>query len=390
VHHFEHLFQSLPSQSDLISFAEKIGYDFRSAEEKNNEEETNPSTSSPSSASSSLINWRTMEVYLLDLYRKLNNESITHRLQEKEQNRKYYQLDQTYQSCLEKLKNAEIQIKLLENDIKLNQSSNSSSLKFHPSNKQHQQHSLANDLEMNLELNLTSTNNNNSSNSADPMASNANPSNKEDYLVVLQQQRNHYMKLTENSEREVNALKSSLQKTEEEKQQLTEENMELYRRLRVLRVMNNNPNNPSSSSAGGGSSQEMRSRRLLLNDAENNNSHDQHLQQQQQKDALDQKYHQLYENTDLNPYKILEFEKKQYVSSMNFLERMAVFLYHHIMKDPYLRNIFMIYLLIIHLITLSYLFQVLNPQLKDEVDQHLKNKWSAETFAKLDQHPDLE
>jgi hypothetical protein len=52
----------------------------------------------------------------------------------------------------------------------------------------------------------------------------------------------------------------------------------------------------------------------------------------------------------------------------------------------------MVYLLLVHGFALCYVFQVLNPQLIEEVDSHLKAKWSAETLGMgMDvkrEHPD--
>jgi hypothetical protein len=389
IHSLENQLVYLPKQMELISFAEKIGFDFTTTDEQPPQLSASVETTTANNSSSS-VHWKSMEKFLLDLYKKLNNEIIHYRLQETEQQKKYSQLESALQIMQEKLTTAEHHSKLLQNEIKLNVVSGSSASNFTPKKP-----ILGSDedLEMNLSEgnDLLATDEGNSNNNNTMVTSSSKKKdNKDEYFIVIQQQRNHYMKLSDTLEKEVNALKMQISKTEEEKEQLTQENMELYRRLRVLRAMGSSNTGTTGGGTGDNSNKnnnsslnEMRSRRLLTDEPFEGNSNS-------GKDVLDQKYNQLYENTELNPYRIIEFEKKQYLSSMNVLDRISVFFYHKIMKDSYLRNIFLVYLLIVHLILLMYVFQILNPQLAEEVDQHMKNKWSSETLAKLDQHPDLD
>jgi hypothetical protein len=387
IHSLENQLVYLPKQMELISFAEKIGFDFTTTDEQ--PPQLSASVETTANNSSSSVHWKSMEKFLLDLYKKLNNEIIHYRLQETEQQKKYSQLESALQVVQDKLTTAEHHSKLLQNEIKLNVVSGSNASNFTPKKPVLNSDE---DLEMNLsegnDLLATDEGNSNNNNTMGTSSSKK-KDNKDEYFIVIQQQRNHYMKLSDTLEKEVNALKLQISKAQEEKEQLTQENMELYRRLRVLRAMGSNTGTTgggtgdNSNKNNNSSLNEMRSRRLLNDEPFEGNSNS-------GKDVLDQKYNQLYENTELNPYRIIEFEKKQYLSSMNVLDRISVFFYHKIMKDSYLRNIFLVYLLIVHLILLMYVFQILNPQLAEEVDQHMKNKWSSETLAKLDQHPDLD
>ena len=78
----------------------------------------------------------------------------------------------------------------------------------------------------------------------------------------------------------------------------------------------------------------------------------------------------------------------QALSRLNVFERGLAFINQNIMQDRWSRNALLLYLLLVHAFALLYAWEVLNPQLIDEVNAHLKAKWSAETFS-MQEHPDI-
>lgn len=419
IQNYQHLVQLLPKEEEIQQFAKEVGYyedndDDHTDEDKDLEEDFDEGTVERRRESDrgklnvmSLVNgqvpprltWHQLEIFIQSTIRRLNNAVIAYRIKDNEWTKKYQALDVQHQQLMKTSENFQIQIKLLENEVKFSQPS--SSLPFSlPSpvdrNSKNSSSKLPNSSFVDLELNnLIESSSSYPQHTIQGNQSHANSrkstgnENCEEYVSILQQQRNHYMKQTEQFQQELQLYKNHVSRLEDEKEHLTNENMELYRRLRVLRVMNNSTHTAGSSSLS--NNHEMRSRR-----------HDQYYEDNSggvassggrgsggdQMDIIDQKYHQMYENNDLNPYKIIELEKKQYVASMSLFERAIITIYHFIMKDANLRVVFLIYLLFIHFLSFSYIFQILNPQLAEEVDMHMKNKWSMETLS-MAEHPDL-
>jgi hypothetical protein len=371
---YQQLLSLLPTEEDIHRLANSIGYHHQTEEEftkvkqsavleeekssKQEKEETETETGR------CLLTWSILESFIIERFRKLNNEMISSRIKENDLQMKYQQLETLYQTTLEKL---ETQEKLFGKDDQLP----SSSAVVVSSSSSIPDDFLSDLIQPSLsqQASLSSKNL--------PLTANENNEQENKVLSVIQEQRNYYRKLYEKNEKDLQLHRSSVSKLEEEKEQLTQENMELYRRLRILRVINNTG---SSSLTTISASSDVRSRgKNFSMDVEGGNG----------ADSIDQKYHQLYENAELNPYKIIELEKKQYLSSLNVFERIIAFFYHYIMKDTYLRNLFLIYFIFIHFLSFLYVFQILNPQLIEEVDEKMKYKWATETFDKMDLHPDL-
>jgi hypothetical protein len=76
------------------------------------------------------------------------------------------------------------------------------------------------------------------------------------------------------------------------------------------------------------------------------------------------------------------------MSQLNIFERILSYVQRHIMQDRWTRNALVVYLCVVHWFAMLYVFQILSPELVEEVDQHLREKWSKETFA-LPEHPDI-
>ena len=209
-------------------------------------------------------------------------------------------------------------------------------------------------------------------------------------LAAVQSQRDRYLKSCTEKDVELVDLKARFERLSDEQLQLRSENLELYRRLRVLRVSSgsgasgpdktsNNNYSGSSSSGGpqeGGRDGQMRSRRAGDNDDHHGNS-----------SSLDEKYMGLYE-AEISPFRVEEIDRQQMMSRLNIFERGLAYVNRHILQDRWARHAFMVYLALVHVLALVYVSEVLNPQLIEEVDAHMKAKWSKATFEMLE-HPDV-
>jgi hypothetical protein len=196
------------------------------------------------------------------------------------------------------------------------------------------------------------------------------------------------MRSSKDKDGELVELKAKLDRLADEQLELRNENLELYRRLRVLRVGNQSGSGGSSgsSSAGPGGSngaysgygdQKTRTRRLLSSETGESGG-----------DALnlDDKYMTLYE-AEISPFRVEELDRQHMMSRLNVFERGLAYVNRHILQDRWARHALMVYLALVHIFALIYISKVLNPELIEEVDAHMKAKWSADTLA-MPEHPD--
>lgn len=206
-------------------------------------------------------------------------------------------------------------------------------------------------------------------------------------LVAVQSQRDRYMKAAKEKDGELVEVKAKLDRLGDEQLQLRNENLELYRRLRVLRVSNSASQGGSGSASSGGSGgsesmagpaqDSMRSRRQMGSDSAAAGNDELNL---------DEKYMSLYQ-AEISPFRVEEIDRQLMLSRLNFFERGLAYVNRYVLQDRWARHALMVYLALVHILALIYISQVLNPQLIDEVDAHMKAKWSAETFE-MQEHPD--
>lgn len=197
----------------------------------------------------------------------------------------------------------------------------------------------------------------------------------ESITQVLQNQRDRYMRSAQTMQGEVTQLRNKLERLQEEQTQLRNENLELYRRLRVLRLKNGGP--PS----------EVRSRRSVdMRGGETDDWSTGTGGGGGYQDALDSKYLALYEE-ELSPFHVEEMDKQQVLSKMRIVDRVLAYLLRYAMLDSWTRQAFLCYMVLVHIFALIYCFKVLNPELAGEVDAHLKARWSEETLS-MQEHPD--
>jgi hypothetical protein len=204
-------------------------------------------------------------------------------------------------------------------------------------------------------------------------------------LLAVQSQRDRYMRSSKDKDGELVELKAKLDRLADEQLELRNENLELYRRLRVLRVGNQGGSGGGGNAGQGGSSagsssygdQKARSRRLL--GSETGESGGDELN-------LDDKYMTLYE-AEISPFRVEELDRQHMMSRLNIFERGLAYVNRHILQDRWARHALMVYLALVHIFALIYISKVLNPELIEEVDAHMKAKWSADTLA-MPEHPD--
>lgn len=193
-----------------------------------------------------------------------------------------------------------------------------------------------------------------------------NDSNNNTLLSTLQSQRDRYMKLVREKEQEVTEQKQRLDRLQEDQLQLRSENLELYRRLRILRKGDNAYQSTPSK----------------LKNRSKYNSYD----LESNHEPVESKYEKLYEEK-IDPFKLEEFDRQHIISSMNVFERYLAHTVRFLLQDQFARHVLMVYLVLVHIFACGYVIQVLNPQLIDEVDHSLKAKWAEETLNNIE-HPD--
>ncbi len=208
-------------------------------------------------------------------------------------------------------------------------------------------------------------------------------------LQAVQHQRDRYMKANRELEEEISLLRMKFEKLQEEQNTLRNDNLELYRRVRMLR-QSNPLNHYSGSNYGANLSKDVRSRRLPgWNENATKQDEEEGVKlEDTSMDNIDHRYHVLYEQEMLSPFKIAELEKQQYLSRMSIMDRTIAWIYRNVMQDPWARHAFLIYFMLVHIFALIYVFQVLNPQLIEEVDAHMKAKWSMDAMSQTE-HPDV-
>ena len=208
-------------------------------------------------------------------------------------------------------------------------------------------------------------------------------------LQAIQSQRDRFMKQARDKENELNAFKARYDKLHEEQLTLRADNLELYRRQRLLRA-------GSLASGGGADEATSPSKAKARRDVRSVNDHH-HPSfigsssggggSSGHHDALEVKYTKLYE-AHIDPFKFEEADRAVVISRLNPLERALANVSRFLMQDRWTRHALMVYLLLVHLFAVGYVAKILNPQIVDEIDWYSKSKWSRETFDNAEIEPD--
>jgi hypothetical protein len=321
-------------------------------------------------------NWMALETFLIESSRRLSSENITLRLRDQDSSKQLSQLAKSFEQLQQELRTREEEVRELEREIGVAQQANRSART--PSARRSitmidKEREGAGQLGpfdgLSFDLDLESQD---PALAPDQALFTAKGGGTEQLMEVLQHQRDRYMRSVQSTQTEVATLRSKLERLQGDQIQLRNENLELYRRLRVLRLSQGNSNGNASRSA------EMRSRRTSGRPELDEEEH--------AEDVLDHKYHALYEE-ELSPFRVAELDKHQVLSKMHIVDRVMAAIHTHVMQDSWTRQAFVWYLALVHLFALIYCFKTLNPELAGELDAHLQAKYSRETFD-LPEHPD--
>jgi hypothetical protein len=240
---------------------------------------------------------------------------------------------------------------------------------------------------------------------ADPEQSSTSTSDR--MMQAVQAQRDRFMKVAREKETEATGLKNQLERVQSEQMQLKNDNLELYQRLRLLRAQSRNVAGGAGiggdiEGGGGFSSSSSGARSRYRKDNKGGGGGDGFPvagsdatgfygeENIGDDDAVDKKYMRMYEDK-IDPFKLEELDRQSVLSRMNIFERGLASITRFSLQDQWARHALMFYLLLVHCFALGYVMQVLNPQLIEEVDAHLKAQWSTETLD-LDmnrEHPDI-
>ena len=204
-------------------------------------------------------------------------------------------------------------------------------------------------------------------------------------VVALRGQRDRFMKVAHTKESEVSALKYQLAGALEAQSKLSGENLELFQRLRLLRASSRPPissirdveegRGRMSSSTGKSRRRDTKGTSLsAVKDDAGDESY-----KRVDGDDLERKYMHLYEEK-IDPFKLEELDRQSLLSRMNVLERGLAYITRFFLNDQWARHALIVYLFLVHGFAICYVFQVLNPQLIEEVDNQMKAKWSAQTL----------
>jgi hypothetical protein len=223
-------------------------------------------------------------------------------------------------------------------------------------------------------------------------------------IQTVQGQRDRLGQLAQEHEKEAIALRQCLLRNREENKELQAENMELFKRLRVLRASNANiagasgrggqitpvPNmgvdsrgnaikprysrkkvgawNYSNESSSAETSATAVGPVSVLGSA---TTSDKDYDDVSDGDALESRYVKLYE-AQLDPFRIEEIDRQIVMSRLNFIDWGLAVISRAMLRDQWTRFILVLYLLLVHIFAGGYVIQVLNPEIESEISgQHV-------------------
>lgn len=351
---------------DLNPLLDRIGYTSSSSSSSHNHDDRD-------SGSRRSVPWASVEAFIIERIRRLDSENISLRLAEQDRNATLKALQEQYDELAPRLVDRNQVIAALEKDLlaaqealrqRKSQAYGMISSTTMPSSQsavmsQAQAVRLVTDsIDMaDIETTVEPT-------TIPPTDSSANDTVNLQQAIV--NQRDRYMKNCRELEQQIVVIKQQEVTLQSKVQRLTQENLELYERLRTLRT-------------------DMRSRKT--SSIADNEEHADELELGKgglggpgsntttgaTGDSLDRRYSQLFQ--------------QQFLSKLIPGDRWIASSLRYILQDQYTRMAFMLYIVIIHLCALVYVFQVLTPQWKEEIDAQQKAKWSLSTLS-LPEHPD--
>ena len=224
-------------------------------------------------------------------------------------------------------------------------------------------------------------------------------------IQTVQGQRDRLGQLAQEHEKEAISLRQYLLRSREENKELQAENMELFKRLRVLRASCVN-----ATGAGGRGSQMATTPNMGVDSRGNaikprysrkkvgawNYSSESASSEVSSSaftagpvgvlgsattsekdyddisggDALEGSYLKLYE-AQLDPFRIEEIDRQIVMSRLNFIDWSLAIISRTMLRDQWTRFILVLYILLVHIFAGGYVIQVLNPEIENEISgQH--------------------
>lgn len=362
--HLRNQLQFLPSQSDLQQLLFKILGKVPNFPVVENNNDTN-NLKKDSAKNDEFPLWKQIEMDILKEFKKQENQLIKFRIEQEETQRtrqKYQEMEFEFEKKLnEKIKiieSLEMDIVVAHQTIEAGQNiirgfamgdKNKMVLSSMSSNPNNQ---ISNSLKENSVEKLNDLSDILASRDASPKKDEKQErTNNSIYtgqdgasrmLHAIQSQRDRYMQLNMEKDEEIQAMKHKIDHSQQDSVMLRNENVELYKRLRHLRMQMNTKSN----------SKGIIGHNVIDDDV----------------GGIEMKYSHIYEQEYLNPYQLLEIDKQLVISQMNVFEQTLSYMTKYVIQDRYSRHVFIIYMTLLHLFAFGYVFQVLNPEIIEEID----------------------
>lgn len=211
---------------------------------------------------------------------------------------------------------------------------------------------------------------------------------KEDSAILraVLDQRDRMKKSVGDKEQELLILRGQLERMQEEKNTLQHDNLELYKRLRLLRVGSATADREETTSVTTKGTRTLSRRKG--EDREGGG-----MLRILGEDDLEGRYAANYE-AQLDPFQLQELDRLRLLSRLNVFERSLASLVRLVMQDQWMRHAFLVYLLLVHIFAVGYVVIVLNPELDSEIAAIENPLWAAgdpevTDGGEWEMHPDV-
>ena len=184
-------------------------------------------------------------------------------------------------------------------------------------------------------------------------------------LMSIKDQRDRFMRLSDERGRETEALRALYDRALEERDCARTENLELYRRLRLARMQGQYQGDGSVRSSSG----DMQVRRKQMHHKEKDEGGGALLSGERggpigegPDDDLEARYLSIYEE-QLDPFRLEEVDRKLAYARLNFLEAALVSIAHFMLSSAYTRYALLAYVFVVHIFAASTVLEILDPAL---------------------------
>ena len=221
-------------------------------------------------------------------------------------------------------------------------------------------------------------------------------SGRDRVLQAVQNQRDRYMRTVHEREEEIAALKAASASLQEELARLRGDNVELYSRVRLLRIQQRG--GAPIGGAGGRAGGTLHGKKGLYTSesrGEGVRTEDGGTSKGGVVDEdLDRRYQQMYE-AGLDVLQLRDLDRRAVLANMNPLERHGSALLKSFLMEQWSRQALLLYLVFLHLCAMAYFAQVLDPVVVDveggSGGGSVKRAWSNAFFETggFAEHPDV-